>query len=292
MYKTILLTLIISTLFFGVFAQNNEEEEELEPIAQDLLMRIEAVSDSLLTLREQEVREQYGFSDKDKLEEVAELLEIENVDRWKSYLKLEAANKALDKISLRDLGITPYQTLLAKQYSIHRFTELSTMAEVAALYSIPIKSMRSLLGFDPLDEGKDNFSLQALEISTTDVVAMTTQFEAKTIPYGWSVTGAGMLIVFSALLIVSLIISQLKRVNIKPKKEEVHMVLNQKGKLVTRHNIDPNAVAAVIAVLHLYQTGIREHRKQLLTIKRTPTNQWRASQVMNMPNREHLRSRR
>lgn len=289
MYKTILLTLIISTLFFGVFAQNNEEEEELEPIAQDLLMRIEAVSDSLLTLREQEVREQYGFSDKDKLEEVAELLEIENVDRWKSYLKLEAANKALDKISLRDLGITPYQTLLAKQYSIHRFTELSTMAEVAALYSIPIKSMRSLLGFDPLDEGKDNFSLQALEISTTVVVDLTTQFEAKTIPYGWSVTGAGMLIVFSALLIVSLIISQLKRVNIKPKKEEVHMVLNQKGKLVTRHNIDPNAVAAVIAVLHLYQTGIREHRKQLLTIKRTPTNQWRASQVMNMPNREHLR---
>lgn len=292
MYKTILLTLIISTLIFGVFAQNNEEEEELEPIAQDLLMRIEAVSDSLLTLREQEVREQYGFSDKDKLEEVAELLEIENVDRWKSYLKLEAANKALDKISLRDLGITPYQTLLAQQYSIHRFTELSTMAEVAALYSIPIKSMRSLLGFNPLDESKDNFSLQALEISPADIVTMTTQFDTKIVPYGWSVTGAGMLIVFAALLIVSLIISQLKRVNIKPKKEEVHMVLNQKGKLVTRHNIDPNAVAAVIAVLHLYQTGIREHRKQLLTIKRTPTNQWRASQVMNMPNREHLRSRR
>lgn len=294
MYKTIFLTLIISMLVLGISAQNqnNDLEDDIDPIAMDLLMRFEAVSDSLLALRDQEVRDLYGFSDKDTLEEVAELLEIEKVDLWKSYLKLEAANKALDKMNLRNLGITPYQALLAQQYSIHGFTELSTLSEVASYKNMPIKKIRSLLGHKPLDESKDNSSLQVLEITPAEIEAITEDFDSKIIPYGWSVTGAGMLIVFSALLITSIIISQLKRVNITPKKEERHLVLNQKGKLVSKHNVDPNAAAAAITVLHLYQASIREQRKQLLTIKRTPTNQWRASQVMNMPNREHLRSRR
>lgn len=261
--------------------------------ALDLQSSIAAASDSLVRQRELEVRSEFGFSDTDRLDEVASILQIKDLNRWKSYLNVEPANKALDRMSLRRLGITPYKALLAQQYSIYGFTELSNLAELAALKNIPIKKLRALADIHSLDRSKDTWSLQALELSPAVMDSLCQQFSDASLPYGLSVTAVGMLIVFSALLITSIIIGQLMHVNKKPRLEDRHLMIDRSGKLISKHHhIDPNVVVAAITALHLYQTAIQERRKLLLTFKRTPTNQWRASQVLEMPNRELFRSRR
>jgi len=287
MSRNILILLVPLLMISGLHAQTQEAT------AQDLQSSIAAASDSLVKQRELEVRSEYGFSETDQLDEVAKLLGIKDLARWKSYLGIEPANKVLDKMSLRKLGITPYKALLAKQFSIYGFTELTTMLELASLRNVPIKKLRNLVGINSLERGKDGFSMQALELDPAHMDSLTQQFNQGTLPYGLSVTAVGMLIVFSALLITSIIIGQLMRVNKKPRLEDRHLVIDRSGKLVSgHHNIDPDVVAAAITALHLYKTAIQERRRLLLTFKRTPTNQWRASQVLEMPNRELFRSRR
>ncbi len=283
-----LLILFVTLLMVTGLQAQAQESGGLE-----LQSSMAAASDSLVKQRELEVRSEFGFSETDQLDEVAKLLEIKDLDRWKSYLGLEPANKVLDNMNLRKLGITPYKALLAKQFSIYGFTELTTLAELASLKNIPIKKLRNLVGIASLERATDGFSLQALELDPARMDSLATEFDKATLPYGISVTLVGMLIVFTALLVTSIIIGQLMHVNKKPKMEDRHLVIDRSGKLVSgHHQIDPNVVAAAITALHLYETGIQERRRLLLTFKRTPTNQWRASQVLEMPNRELFRSRR
>ena len=287
MYRIIFLALLLSFCLCWLQAQEVETEE------LSLEASIAAISDSLLNQRELEVRKEYGFTDKDELIVVAELLEIKDIPKWKSYLKIEVANKALESMSLNKLGITPYQALLAKHYSIYGFTELSSFVEISDRLNIPIKKLREMAGLKSLDKSKDNTSLQALEIDPATVNEMIEKFRKESLPYSLSLTLVGMLIVFGALLFTSIIISQLSVVNKKTKMEERALVIDRSGKLIKNPIIqDHNAVAAAIIALHIYETGIKEKRKLMLTFKRTPTNQWRASQVLEMPNKEIFRARR
>lgn len=288
MLKHIITTFVLLMLMCFLLAQESEEVEELS-----LEASIAAISDSLLQQRELEVRKEYGFDGKDTLEEVSNILEIKDIGKWKSYLKLEAENKALDSISLNNLGITPYQALLAKHFSIYGFTELSSFAEISDRKNMPIKKLREMANLNSLDKSKDFASLQAMNIDPAAMDSMITHFNQTAVPYSLSLTLVGMLIVFSALLITSIIISQLNIVNKKPKMEDRALVIDRRGKLVTEQKIqDHNVIAAAIMALHIYETGIKEKQRLMLTFKRTPTNQWRASQVLEMPNRELFRSRR
>ncbi|HAN40957.1 MAG TPA: hypothetical protein DCQ12_03440 [Candidatus Cloacimonas sp.] len=292
-----IITTIILLLLAGVLmaqpaqAESGVTPEEAEELSLEAI--VAAISDSLMQQREQEVREEFGFGPRDRLADVAEILEVQNVAKWKSYLKLDPANEALDSITLSNLGITPYQAVLAEQFSIHGFTELSYFSEISERESVPIKKLRELVGLSSLDKRQDNTSLQVLGVDPAHLDSLITEFHEESVPYGLSLTLVGMLIVFSALLVTSIVVSQLRIVNKKPKTEEMPMVIDQKGKLVAeRKTQDRNEVAAAIMALHMYETGIKERRKMMLTIKRTPTNQWRTSQVLEMPNRELFRFRR
>jgi len=290
---TIILLLLAGVLMAQPAQPTPEELEEIEELSLEEL--VAAISDSLLEKRELEIREEFGFTNKDKLGDVARILEIEDVPKWKRYLKLEPENEALNSMSLSNLGITPYQALLARQYSIYGFTELSTFSEISERECLPIKIMREKLGLNSQDKSCDNYSLQAMGVSPAAVDSMITEFNDNSVPYGFSLTLVGMTITFSALFITSFVVSQLQIVNKKrkPKEEEATEEIEQKAKPVETKRIqDRNEVAAAIMALHMYETGIKERRKMMLTIKRTPTNQWRASQVLEMPNRELFRFRR
>jgi Na+-transporting methylmalonyl-CoA/oxaloacetate decarboxylase gamma subunit len=273
-----------------------EPEVDLEELEELNLEAIQAATpDTLWDKREQEVIEEYGFSNRNKLIEVAVLLEIDNVAKWKRYLKLEPENEALDEMSLSKLGITPYQALLARQYSIYGFTEHSTFAEISERECLPIKIMREKLGLNSQDKSYDNYSLQAMGIRPAAVDSLITEFNDNSVPYGFSLTLVGMTITFAALFITSFVVSRLQIVNRKPKDEveEAPAETDPKIQPVAKKKIqDRNEVAAAIMALHMYETGIKERRKMMLTFKRTPTNQWRASQVLEMPNRELSRLRR
>lgn len=298
MSRYIIITIMLLLLAGVLLAQPAQAEPEVDPEELEEL-NLEAIQaatpDTLWDKREQEVIEEYGFSDRNKLIEVAVLLEIDNVAKWKRYLKLEPENEALDEMSLNKLGITPYQALLARQYSIYGFTEHSTFAEISERECLPIKIMREKLGLNSQDKSYDNYSLQAMGVSPAAVDSLITEFNDNSVPYGFSLTLVGMTITFAALFITSFVVSRLQIVNRKPKDEveEAPVETDPKIQPVAKKKIqDRNEVAAAIMALHIYETGIKERRKMMLTFKRTPTNQWRASQVLEMPNRELSRLRR
>ncbi len=262
-----------------------------EPATQD---QIAAVADSIVTQKEQVLLEEYGIRESSSLASVAGILKVRDITVWKHYLGLEAENSKLDKRTLRQLGITPYKAFLASQSAEYGFSELNTIAEVAARLNMPIKKLKAMLGrgLDPLTKTMDNRSLQSLDISPEDVRKVDRDFRDNQVNYSLILTFIGMLTVFVALLITSIVISQLVHINSKKKKPVQEIRITQTGKVVKApKDLNRDVIAAAVAALHIYEHTIKERRRLILTFDRNTTSQWRASSVLNMPNREFFRKR-
>lgn len=285
MNRHIILIALLCLFAGAMFAQTTELPAE--PLQQ-------AVPDSLQLQREKEIKSEYDFSDTNSLEEVARKLLVADFDRWKSYLGLEPENTKLNGLSLTKLGITPYRALLAKQYSDFGFTELSPLHEVAASLNMPIKKLKQMMGLpDPVSRRWDGTSLQAMDFTPQMIEKLHQEFTADSLSYGASITMVGMLTVFLALLVTSLVISQLIHLNRKPKPRQADITISAKGKLQSASpTLNQNVIVAAITALHIHRQSIEDRRRLVLTFRRTPTNQWRASAVLSMPNREMSTKRR
>ncbi len=250
--------------------------------------------DSLSFKREKDIVEEYGFRDTDLLRIVAEKLLIDEtrVDDWKRYLNLEVENKQLDEKTLRQLGISPYQALLAHQSALYGLNELNTVSEVSMKLKVPIKKLKELLGLNPLNRNFDHASMQVIGKDPEEIVQIVKAFEQKKIHYGASITLVGMLVVFFSLAICSLVISQMGYLNKKSKTQTKTIVIGKNSKIVSAPDgLNRNLIAAAITTLHIHASSIEERRRLLLTFKRAPINLWHASNVVNMPNREHQNRR-
>lgn len=285
MNRHIVLIALLCLLAGAMYAQATELPAE--PMQQ-------AVPDSLQQQREKEIKSEFGFSDTNSLEEVARKLLVADFDRWKKYLGLEPENKKLNGLSLAKLGITPYRALLAKQYSDLGFTELSTLSEVSASLNMPIKKLKQMMDLpEPVSRRWDSASLQALDFTPQMIEKLHQEFTDNSVAYGASVTLVGMLTVFLALLVTSLVISQLIHLNRKPKPRQADITISAKGKLQSASpTLNQNVIVAAITALHIHRQSIEDRRRLVLTFRRTPTNQWRASAVLSMPNREMSTKRR
>lgn len=288
MKKTfIILIILLPILVWAV-------EEEHSTVNQ---MFTAAQLDSLIQAREQQVTTEYGFKTTQTLIDVADMLKIhgKGFDNWKSAMGLEPKNKNLDTMSLNKLGITPYRAYLAHQKALHGFDEQSSIKEISSTLSFPIKKLKTLLGLpNPLETSWDDYSLQALDISVERMQEIYQEFLLDSNRYGATITAVGMLVVFLALLITSLVISQLIYLNREkkaPEKAEVPHKQKEKAN-IPKEKLDRNAIIAAITALHLHKMEMEERRKMALTFRRTPTNQWRASAVLSMPNREMYQLRR
>lgn len=286
MPRIMILLLLLAVTLLGA-------EEAPVPTVEALQTQIQAMSDSLLQLRESEVFSEYGFRDTDQLHVVAAKLEIQNIPQWKKYLELEPQNPVLDKMSLRKLGISPYRAVLAQQYSIYGFTELSTLSELAWQKHLPVKQLRAFAGLKSEQKQFDSYSLQSLNITPEELVRFENEFNANRLKFGLSITGTGILMVFFALAVTALVIGQLKRLNPKPQEASGTLKVTSGGKVVSHpQDLNSDIIAAAIAALHLYIQSIEERRRLLLTFHRHRSDQWHGSALLNMPNRDLSRPRR
>jgi len=279
MHKLICVILLILPLFLAAQV--------------DAPLQNSAIGDSLSLVREAEVRSEFGFRDSDTLMHVAEKLDITDVRAWKAALGLEPGNEVLDGTTLSKLEITPYRAVLAKQTVEYGFNELNTVSQIAHILDIPIKKLRSLLGNDdPLDNSWDHQSIQALGIKPQTVREIEADFLDDIVLFGLSVTLVGMLVVFSALLITSLIISQLVHLSREKKRDKTIVLDSQKEVKKAPKDLSSSVIVAAVTALHLHDMELEEKRKMVLTFRRTPANQWRASAILSMPNREMCPLRR
>lgn len=258
--------------------------------AQDslsVMLFTSAQLDSLMQVREQEVASEFGFKPSNTLLEVAEKLELDNdkFGEWKEVMGLEAQNVNLDNMSLSSLGITPYKAFLAHQKALLQFDETSSLSDISKTFSIPIHKLKTTMGLK--GDNQDHYSIQLLGKSTEDVENAIQEYQEHIQGFGWSVTFIGMLVVFVALIITSFFIGQLVHLNRekKPKEDKAKSASPAKASEVDK-DLDHGAMLAAITALHIHRMEIEERRKLALTFRRTPTNQWRASAVLSMPNRE------
>ncbi|HNX36940.1 MAG TPA: OadG family protein [Candidatus Cloacimonadota bacterium] len=286
------LTLIIAllALIITVFGKPLHQDNPAEASH----MNVASLADSVVVQREQQIFEDYGIRESSTLREVAQLLKVKDLQRLKQSLGLEAANVKLDNRSLKQLGITPYSAFLASQTAKYGFSELSTVSDVAAKLNMPIKKLKQKLGhgLDPLTRDKDSRSLQSLDISPETVMQVNKQFLDNGINYSITLTVIGMLVVFFALLITSIIIGQLVHLNTREKKPVREIRISQSGKVISApKDLNMDVIAAAIAALHIYEHTISERRRLVLTFGRNNFSQWRASASLNMPNRQFNRKR-
>ncbi len=279
----ILLLIVLTS--YDLTAAN---EIDFEMQQQMLLKAVQTITDSLAQLKELEIHERYGFLESNTLREVAEKLQIANLAQWKRFLDLDPDNEALNAKSLRKLGISPYRAQLAYESAVLGFNELNTVSEVSSLLQVPIKKFKQLtiMTRSPLDRSIDSMTLQALQLNPKEVKRICDIYQENRMAHGLSITLVGMLIVFSALVLTSIIISQLHRVNLAPATPVAKIIkVNPQGQVTDQpQNLSSNVIIAAITALHLHINSIAERRRLILTFRRASVNLWHASRVTELPN--------
>lgn len=203
---------------------------------------------------------------------------------------------------MEDATITYRKNGLEQEYVVN---EKATLLEIAQEVNIPVKNLKLQLTKE-LNEFKltnpefekiqtqdrmwDDLTLEDLQVSPTKVVELHNEFIDNKMSYGGSVTLVGVSIVFLSLLLISLIVAQLQRLEKKaPKKEKkatsVKTVNTSIGKVTgPMEGLSANAIVAVITAIHKHKVLVEERMKIEMTFKRTPVNMWGASAKMEMPN--------
>jgi len=285
---------IVIVLFFLFSVVAIHAVTENDPSNREELAK-ENTPDSLIVQRAELITKETGLTDADDLIEAAEKLEVasSNFNKWKSALGLEAKNEALDKRSLRQLGISVYQAALAQQSVVFGFNESNTLTEIANIKQIPVKKLKAMLDLSALDRNIDNLSIQALRLKPEQITEISEKFYNRTVLYGSSITLVGMLIVFSSLALISIIISQFHLFNKKDESQDTKIIITRTGKIKSApRDLNRDTIVAAITALHIHIQSIEERRKLLLTFKRTPINLWHSTNVINMPNRAFIPPRR
>ncbi len=259
-----------------IFAQENVIPEQSNTI-----------SDSLMQIIESRVKSEYGITDNSTLVQTAEVMKVE-LNELKKQLGLDVKNIQLDKMRLRQLGVSVYQVLLAHETIQYGFNTTSSLSHISAQYSVPIKKLKSLLALDPNDITLNQRSIQSLEISLDSVRAAINEYNETLLNTGGNIVLVGVLVVFLSLLVTSLVIMQLRHLNFltqeKPAKADIK--ITKSGKLLSaKPHVSNNDIAAVVTALHLFQYQLEERRRLALTFHREKANFWRADGLYAMPNR-------
>lgn len=181
-----------------------------------------------------------------------------------------------------------------------------TMKAVADSINMPVKKLKAMLAPELKKYGEsnpeyasyqtqnrkwDDLSLSELNIPPAIIAEKFDEFTKETLPFGYSVTAVGILVVFASLLLISILIAQFQHIektkDIKVKKKKTTKTVDTPvGKITGPESaISSNAIVAVIAALHKHKLSVEERVKIQMTFSRTPVNMWSASAKMDMPNR-------
>jgi len=281
MRSLIILTCILLCSFSLLMAQTAQTQENQV-----------SVSDSLLALMESRMNTEYGISYNSTLEQVSEKLELD-ITKLKEYLGLDKGNTKLDKMRLRQLGISVYQVLLAQETIQYGFNEASTLLAISNQLAIPVKKLKHLLELDPNDSSLNGRSIQSLNKSPEEVLRAAQVFKDTLPQTGNSIILVGMIVVFLALLVTSVIIMQLRHLNTVTKEDAPAgaIKISSGGKLLSVHpSQTADDIVAVITALQIHKKQLEERKRILLTFHRNKANYWRSEGIFSMPNRVYSKN--
>ncbi len=237
--------------------------------------------------------ELFGFSEDNTLAEVSSIVNI-SVDSLVTQFKLSKKDKKIASRRLKNLRLDPENIVLFRDTIKYGFNHNFSLFEISKKLNIPIKKLLEYLDLNIQDKTNYNKSLLELHISTQEIDIINKKFIENKPEFGAILTIIGMLVVFCALIITALVISQMAHFNKKTKViPATSSVQTPVGTITTKKKEDLSsaAIVAVITAIHMRMHELDEESKIMLTWKRANISMWQATGKVQFPNSQydHLR---
>jgi len=231
--------------------------------------------------------ELYGISEDNTLQEVAEFVNL-SIEDLRLKFKLNPRDTRLAQRKLKALRLDPEKVILFRDNQLYNYDHNYTVHEISKKLNIPIKKLLEYLKLNVQDKSNYDKTLLELHFTPEDIDKINKDFLEHKSEFGAILTLLGMLVVFSALAITALVISQM--VHFNPKKKPVvsapASVQTPIGTVNTSKSEDMSsaAIIAVITAIHMRMQELEEESKLMLTWKRANVSMWQATGKVQFPN--------
>lgn len=238
--------------------------------------------------------ELYGISENNTIKQVSEIVDI-SIDDLKKYFKIDPRIKNSENRTLKSLQIDPERVIIFKDDTKYGFNHNYTLFDVCDKLDIPKKKLLEYMELGIQDQSNYTKRLHELGKTPADIIKINEQFLEDIPEFGAILTILGMLVVFAALFVTSIIISQLAHFNIKKKTVPIvqSSIQTPIGEITTTkpQEVSSASYIAVITAIHKRRQELEEEAKVLLTWKRAAVSMWQASGKTQFPNAQfrHLK---
>jgi hypothetical protein len=164
-----------------------------------------------------------------------------------------------------------------------KITSEMTLAEISMETAVPMKKLKLHLGLEK--SADQSIPLKDFSLSVEDVTVAVEKFDAEKKSFLGGTVLAGMLIVFSSLILIGLIINQLQHLN-KFDKKAKKKSKSSKTKPVLK-DMNSDSLVAAMTTIFLHEMDVEEQNKLHLTWKRAGLSSWRSAILNNSPNRTY-----
>ena len=297
--KNISLILLCLFLFFNAFTDEVTETTIYNQNFYPVLFPqpfVPIEEEEILTTLPPRMHELFALESSMSIQYVSEMMAIP-LNRFISYFRINMRDPRILESSLESQHITVDQVYQLYCIDIYGYNDDSTLYEVSQLFHIPFKRFAGYLGVDPQDARNRSMTVRESGHETLDMFQYNERFKHETLNFNSTLIVMGMFVVFTAMLIISLIISKLT-VFEKKTKEIVKIATTPIGTIKTEStehlaliNLE-DCVCAIVAAVHRFKSEVASDHKILLTYRRIDVSMWQASGKVEMPNKHFDMMRR
>ncbi|HPM02417.1 MAG TPA: OadG family protein [Candidatus Cloacimonadota bacterium] len=272
--KNILFILIMTLILFSFNVLSAQENDSTDVVAQHQI-------------------ELFGISENYTLGQAAEVVDL-SVDSLVTHFKLNKNDNRIAGRKLTSLRVNPEDIVKYKDDITYGFNHSMALFDCARLNKIPIKKLLEYLNLPIQDKSNYTKTLFDLKIKPSLIIEKVDYFATKKMELGAILTILGMLVVFSALAITAIVLTQMIHLG-KFGKPSGHghsktvspaSVQTPVGKIKAPRpeDLSSAAIVAVITAIHLRTQELEEENKLMLTWKRANISMWQASGKVQFPN--------
>jgi len=272
--KKILLILLTTLILLSFTALTAQENDSTDVVAENQI-------------------ELFGISENFTLGQAATTVNLP-VDSLVVHFKLNKNDNRITGRKLTALRINPEDIVKYKDDITFGFNHSMTLYDCAKFNKVPIKKLLEYLNLPIQDKTNYTKTLIDLKIKPSLIIEKVKFFDTKKMELGAILTILGMLVVFAALAITALVLTQMIHLN-KMGKSSGHghsqpvttaSVQTPVGKIKAPRpeDLSSAAIVAVITAIHLRTQELEEENKLMLTWKRANVSMWQASGKVQFPN--------
>lgn len=284
MKKVLLVIIAMMLLAFGSVSLFAQEQDSTDVIASHQI-------------------ELFGFSENFTLGQAAEKVNLP-VDSLRVHFKLNKADMKIAGRTLKILRLDPEDIVKYKDDLTYNFNHGFTLKETAKFQCIPIKKLLEYLKLPIQDKSNYDKTLLELNIKPSMIIDIKKEFDSNLKNFGAILTMLGMLVVFLALAITALVLTQLIHLNKMKGSGHAHgskdasstnsSVTTPIGKIKAPRpeDLSSAAIVAVITAIHLRMNELEEEGKIMLTWRRANVSMWQATGKVQFPNSQYYQNKR